>query len=449
MVNIGKRIRDAFTRSVLNADLGGAGKFEAFGVRLLQLLYVAIAAFFDEQLTLWTMSLVYTTILSLIPLLAVSFSLVKAFDSEINMAEIVSNALTPLGPAGIDLAQRTASTVEKIDVGLLGAVGFLFLFYKAISLISKIERALNYIWRADSAGNTLRRFGYYMIVLIIGPILIFAAIGITFSLMSTAAVQWLFSIKLLGPLIHGAGTLIPYAIVSAVFTFTYMLLPAAGVRFSSALVGGLFAGAAWEAAGWAFAAFTVTSAQYSIVYSGFAIPILFLLWLYLSWFVLLVGGEISFYHQNPGLLARATHRPRASGQDVRLSLAVMFLIGSHFYDGKQPWTPASLAQRLGAGAETIRDVLDRLEKNGVVAATREEPPHYLPAGALNTIGLKRVVQTGAPGTTEPDRRDSFDPPIPEVEAAMEQLDKAVIDFLADSTVEDLVLSESAERAAKS
>lgn len=435
------------------------GVLKAFAVRFGGMLWIAARSIFDEQLMLRTMSLVYTTLLSLIPLLAVSFSLVKAFGVHTRMEGVIANALAPMGPAGEDLARRVITTVEEVDLGVLGAVGFIFLLYKALFLIYKIERALNHIWQVESTRRMLRRFGDYTIVLLVGPVLLLTAAGITFSLMSTTLVQRLLSIRLLGPLVDAAGALVPYGIVVAVFTFIYMFLPDTKVRFGSALIGGILAGIGWEAAGWIFATFTISSAEYSAVYSGFAIPILFLMWLYMSWFILLIGARIAFYHQNfwqnfrqnfgqdflrhPRLVAAPQDTLSRCRATERLSLSVMSFIGEQFYHKKTPWRLDALAKRLEVPAGSVQEVLGRLERKGIIAATRDKPPAYLPARAIETITLQEILEAEEPGTGDGYGGAASAPH--EVDVLLDRIDHARARSLEGRTLRDLVLAGTEEK----
>jgi membrane protein len=426
-----------FLRRLHQFPLAALRWLRKFFTLLPGLLMIGLRSLLDEQLMLRSMSLVYTTLLSLIPLLAVSFSLVKAFNIHTKMEGIISNALAPLGPAGEELARRVIATVEGVDLGVLGAVGFIFLIYKSIFLIFKIELALNHIWQVKSSRKILRRFGDYIIVMLIGPVLILTALGIIFSLMSTTIVQWLLSMQFLGPLIHAAGGTLSYLISVGVFTFIYMFLPDTTVRAGSALAGALMGSLAWEAAGWIFATFTVSSAEYSAVYSGFAIPILFLMWLYMSWFILLIGARIAFYHQHPGLIS--AHREDLLSTcrlTERMSLACMFLIGERFYAGGKPWTLGELAIRLGLTEGVAQDVLLRLQRKGLLTLISGKSQGFVPARALETIELQEVIEAESPAGKHGQEEEY---PLPQVDSLMESIRSARSDIIGGITLRDLVL----------
>jgi membrane protein len=293
----------------------------------------------DGELTLWTMSLVYTTLLSMVPLLALSFSVLKAFGVHNQIEPLLGNLLAPLGEQGQEVSSRLVGFIENMNVGVLGAVGLALLIYTVVSLIEKIEASLNAMWHVTQLRSLSERFSRYLSVLLIGPLLVFSALGLTASAMSSSLAQMLISVEPLGSLVSMAGQVVPYLLVVGAFTFVYRFVPNTRVRFIPALLAGIVAGLMWQSAGWAFATFVVSSARYSAIYSSFAILVLFLLWLYVSWLVLLIGADMAFYLQHPEYLYVKPGEPRLSNRmRERLALVVVHLMGSHFLKGKPPWT---------------------------------------------------------------------------------------------------------------
>jgi len=137
----------------------------------------------DGQLTLRAMSLVYTTLLSIVPLLALSFSVLKAFGVHNQIQPMLLRFLEPLGENGAEIAHNIIEFIQRMNVGVLGAVGLVLLLYTAISLMQKIEESLNYIWHVHRPRPLADRFSRYLSVLLVGPILVFSALGITATVM--------------------------------------------------------------------------------------------------------------------------------------------------------------------------------------------------------------------------------------------------------------------------
>jgi membrane protein len=265
-----EKITGFLVRKIREIDAAPRGSFKTFAVESLRLLYVVAREFTEGQLTLRAMSLVYTTLLSIVPLFAISFSVMKAFGVHHEfIAPFLLKFLSPLGPKGEEITARIIGFVENMKAGVLGSLGLLMLVYTVFSVIHKVENAFNYIWRINKSRSLVRRFSNYISVMLIGPVLLFSAIGLTATFMNQTIVQRIISLEPFGTLLHVAGTIVPYLIVCTAFTFFYIFIPNTKVQIKSALTGGILAGILWEVTGWAFASFTVKSAQYSAIYSGF------------------------------------------------------------------------------------------------------------------------------------------------------------------------------------
>jgi membrane protein len=194
------------------------------------------------MLTLRAMSLVYTTLLSIVPLLAVSISVLKGFGVHDQLEPTLVSLLAPLGEKSVEISAHIVGFVENLKIGVLGAVGLSLLIYTAISLIQKIESAFNHTWRLQSSRNLMQRFSDYLSVILVGPVLVFSAVGITASLGSNEIVSLLNALPYMNDLIRLAGKILPYILVIAAFTFVYLLVPNTRVHPRSAFYGALIAG---------------------------------------------------------------------------------------------------------------------------------------------------------------------------------------------------------------
>ncbi|GAB4389203.1 MAG: YihY/virulence factor BrkB family protein [Thermodesulfovibrionales bacterium] len=447
-MDIWTRLNDFVAGKLWGVELGALGRTRAAVVKFLRLLYVAVREFFEGQVNLRAMSLVYTTLLSLVPLLAVSFSVLKAFGVHNQVAPFLTRFLSPLGPRGAEIAERVIGFVNNMKVGVLGSLGLAFLIYTVISLIQKVEDAFNYIWKIKRPRSFARRFSDYMSVILVGPVLIFSALGITASVLSTSVVQRVLAIEPFGTLVYTTGKILPYVLVIMAFTFIYVFVPSVKVRFRAALVGGIFAGVIWETVGWAFASFIVTSTRYAAIYSGFAILVLFMIWLYLSWLILLVGAEVSFYYQYPQFIAIKKESLVLSGrQRERLALTVMYLAGYNHCHDARPWTLDGLTSRLSLPVEPVQDVILVLEQKGLLAESADEPPAYLPARALETIRLKDIVDAVRSAEESSYRLDEKHLSAPEVDKVVERMEASVKDALGGMTIRDLVVTCTGEKEA--
>jgi len=436
-----EKIRTYFARDLWSLDLRSVGRVKAFQIKLLRLLYVFVTGLSEEQLSLRAMGLVYTTLLSLVPLLAVSFSVLKAFGVHTRFEIFLYYLLEPLGDRGVDLSLKVIEFVENVNVGVLGSIGLSTLIYTVLSNIQKIESALNFIWHVKNTRSFSRRFSNYLSVLLVGPVLIFSAVGLTASFRSTAFIRKLTAIEPFGTAFYFAGRVVPYIFVCSALTLIYVFLPNAKVRFRAALAGGVFAAVVWEATGWTFTSFIVSSAQYSAIYSGFAILILFIIWLYWSWFVLLAGARIAYYYQHPrSFLTKRDDLIMDSRSRERLAVLVMYLIGHNFHYGKPRWRSAALVERTGLSDGPVRETLEALEKSGLLVRSGEEPPAYLPARDLGAISLKEVLDSARTAGAGRQRPEGGLAATPEVDNVMRRLDEAIAGSFEKETVRGLVLA---------
>jgi len=438
------RVETVFRKNVWEVELSSLPWWKVLLIRVLRVFYVVIRDLLEGQLTLRAMSLVYTTLLAMVPLLAVSFSVLKGFGVHNQIEPLLLNFLRPLGERGVEMSSRIIGFVDSVKAGVLGSVGFALLIYTVISLIQKIERACNDTWHVNRSRPLSQKFSDYLSVILIGPVLVFSALGITASVMSTAVVQKMVAIKVFGSLMELATKLVPYLLVIAAFTFVYIFVPNTRVRFRSALTGGLVAGVLWEASGWAFASFVVKSAKYTAIYSGFAILIMFMIWLYLSWLIVLVGASVAYYHQHPESVTSYRRELRLSNRmQEKLALLVMFLVGNNYYDNLPALTLEEFAQSLNVPMEALEPIMEALEGYGLLSQTANEPPTYLPARPLDTAELKDVLDAVRGANEIVDLKPQSESAELAVDQLVDHLDQAMAGALRGSTLKDLALSKPA------
>jgi membrane protein len=363
------------------------------GLRTVRTLLSLARDLSHGQLTLRAMGLVYTTLLSIVPLLALSFSVLKAFGVYNQIQPMLLNFLEPLGEKGEEVARNIVQFIEKMNVGVLGAVGLGLLVYTSISLMQKIEESLNYIWHIPRPRRLGERFSRYLSVLMVGPILVFSALGITATVMNVDTVRELIAIDVLGQVVQVVSRLMPYLLVILAFTFIYMFIPNTRVRLVPALIGGAAGGIAWQSAGWVFAIFVASSTQYAAIYSSLAILVLFMIWLYLSWLILLFGASVAFYAQHPQYLNARDGEPQLSiRMRERLALSAMSLVAGRFLAGERMPSLSELARLLGAPMRPLQSVLDALERRELLVQNSDDPPTYMLARDPAIILVTQVLE---------------------------------------------------------
>ncbi len=402
---------------------------------VLQHVYAVVRDMFAGQLTLRAMSLVYTTLLSVVPLIAFSFALLKGFGIDQLLEDRVYLLLEPLGDKGREITDNVMRLVENVNGGLLGGVSLAFFIYTAISMVQKVEEAFNYAWYVSKPRSFARRFTEYVFVMTIGPVAIVTAIGMIGSLHDEGFVQYLLQNDVIGPLFVVTSKVTPFLFVTGLFAFLYWFMPNTKVRLSSALVGGVAGGFLWATLGVLVATFIVNSARTMTVYGGFAIAIIALIWLYLNWLALLVGAQLAYYHQNPAYLRIGRREPQlSSGTRERLALNIMLLVGLAFRDSRATLTIADIADRLRIPSITLEPIVAALENSGFVTSTEDE--NLLPGRDTACIALGDVLavvrEFGDTGAISQPRWSAA------IEAIGERLDEAVALTVDKKTLAELL-----------
>jgi membrane protein len=412
------------------ADVPSRGAFVRFGLRLLRLVVVILRASQDRLINLEAMGLVYTTLLSLVPFLAVTFSVLKAFGAHLRLEPLLAQALEPLGAERWSLTGRIVDFLGAMHVGVLGAVGVAGLFYSVVSLIEKIEDALNRIWSVRRSRSLVRKFSDYLSILLVGPVLVLAAFAVIAAAESHWVVQRVLAFTHLGwTTVILARHVIPFLFLAAAFTFIYRALPYTRVALGAAAVGGMTAAVLWHLAGVAFAALVAGSASYTAIYSSFASLVLGLIWLHVAWLIVLIGGQVAFVHQHPSSYV-TVRGPRSMPFRERVGLAALVAIARrHLADGP-PYRADELAGTIGAPLVSVDELIDAFVASGVLVRAIE-PEGIVLARAPARLGVVEVLHVIRGAAASVGLRGQI---AEAVDALLERRDRAVEEALGGVTL---------------
>ena len=424
-----------FEKLVWGDHLEKSGPLGRFAAVVLRYIYGLGRDVVFGQLTLRAMSLVYTTLLSVVPLIAFSFSVLKGLGKHKELEPLLYDFLAPLGTQGEVITQQVIALVDNVKGSVLGGVSLAFFIYTAISMVQKVEESFNYVWYVSKPRSFARRFSEYFFVLLIGPIVMVTALGMLTSIRSNAVVQMILANESLGRIFVVGSQLTPYLLITGVFTFLYMYMPNTKVKFKSALVGGLAGGFLWASAGAFFATFILYASRTQLIYSGFAVAITTLIWLYLSWLILLIGAQLAFYFQQPAFLRIGRREPRLSNSmRERLALNVMYLVGKAFRDPDATTSIREISQQLSIPSIALTPVTNALESAALLITTENE--ELLPGREMARIPLNDIL---AVVRTRGETGSYLDPAwTAEIDALGAEMDGALAKVSAEKTLSDLL-----------
>lgn len=387
------------------------------------------------EINIRAMSLAYTTLLSLVPLLVFSFAILKGLGARSDLRYLLHQFFKPLGEAANQLTESVLQFVANMHGDVLGSIGLAFLVYTVITTIEKVEASFNFVWRVARPRGFARRFTQYLGVMIVGPILLAVAIGIFGAVAQSAPARWLDSFAVLHLTFALLAQIAPYLIVTFVFTLMYAVIPNTRVKFRAALIGGVTAGIIWALVGRAFTEVILYSSQMMAVYTGFAIVLTTLIWVYLSWLILLIGAQLAFYVQCPQYLRHGQEVLELGGSARELAgLAVMALIGRAHRAGGPYWSDAGLAAELDVPGPALAPVLDCLQRGGLIVATDRQ--EFVPGRAIERIRLSDIIETvrsAQKGTRLTAMRS-----LEGAAAVVHQLDEAIESRLGQRSLDELI-----------
>jgi len=324
------------------------------------------------DLNLRAVGLVFTSLLSTVPLCAFSFSVLKGLGFQHNLAPLLAEFFRPLGDNSDELTRRVLTFVSHMEGGVIGSLGLAFLLWTAVSVVQKVEDACNHIWHVMRPRSLGKRVGEYVGILIIGPIVVATTLGLTAAIGASPWVASLTSTPSLHWLTGMAGHVAPVLAGTLGFGFLYAFIPNTRVSPRAAFGAAFAASIVWVAASVGFTVVMAYSQQMVAVYAGFSIVLVALLWLWLNWLILLTGVLFAFYLQHPEYLRSGQRDVTATARlREQLALATMLGVARSFTAGERV-TAATLAQTLEVPSIALQPIVDALELAGLLETTTRE-----------------------------------------------------------------------------
>jgi len=361
-------------RIVWQANINNLPGWKRRSLLFFRGLQMLVADLLAGNNNLYAMGLVYMSILSMVPLLAVIFSLLKGFGVHNQLQPLLLTALEPLGEKGVEITATVLSFVDNIKVGVLGAVGLGVLLFTVVSLIRQVEVAFNSTWRVRKLRPILERFSHYISVLIVGPVLIFSAVGLSQSVGRFSLFKQVVETDTGAFLYDTLSVYLPFFLTVLAISFIYMFVPNTRVKPVAALFGATITTFLFKLASIVFTLFIVGSTKYDAIYSAFATVILLFIWIYIIWVILLLGSSIAYYYQHADKLLYLYHGEddMTPYESETLSLQLMVLVARNYYAKKPPISFDVVARQLQLPEDMVEKFVYLLEKGGFLKVVDDE-----------------------------------------------------------------------------
>ena len=396
MTSIFSMVIGFLKRDVWRIRVNNLPAVKAIPIKILRILLVSFRGMGEDRVYLRASALTFYSLLSIVPVLAMAFGIAKGFGFE----KILERQLLQELPGQKDVLLKAIefanSMLATTKGGVVAGIGLAALFWAVIKVIGNIEASFNDIWGITQQRSFGRKFSDYLSIMMICPLLMITA-GSATVFITTRVTLIAEHISLLGyftPVIFFALKAIPLFMVGGMFTFIYIFMPNTRVRFTSGLAGGMTAGAIYQAAQWAYISFQVGVARLNAIYGSFAALPLFLIWLQLSWTIVLFGAEISFACQNVDAYEFEPDRRISPYLKAMLSIEIVRFIVKRFLAGDPPVTPEAISRFLEVPIRVVRELVTLLLQAAVlvpVMTESETETAYIPGRDVNVLTVYTVL----------------------------------------------------------
>ncbi len=358
---------------------------------------LAFHKFGKDKCQLRASALTYYTLLAIVPVVAMAFGVAKGFGFE----KLLETQLLERIPGQEEVLIRIIAFAQQLldttKGGMIAGVGVVILFWSSIKVLNHIESAFNDIWEIKKARPMGTKLSNYFAILFICPILIILSSSVTvfISAQITMVTERVALLGFFSPLIFFMLKLLPYCLIWILFTLIYILIPSTKVNMSSGVIAGIVAGTIYQVAYWAYIVFQVGVSRFNAIYGSFAAFPLFLVWLQLSWLILLLGAQFSFALQNsdkselgPDSLDISLHFRKI------LSLQVAYLVIKQFQKGEKPFTAQKITHLLELPFHLAGQIIHELVESEVISETVDHDKHVMalqPAVDINRLTVKHIL----------------------------------------------------------
>jgi membrane protein len=392
-----------------------------------------------DGLKIHASGLAYITLVTMVPLLAISFSVLKGLGLHNQAEPFITSLLSPLGEQSREISTRIVSFIDNVQVSVLGLAGLGFLILAVLDMMRRIEAAFNDIWRVRRERTLFQRVRDYLGLLFIGPLFLSLSMALTEVLRNKYFLAWKIGAAFPDGLLSPLAGAIPYGLFILTFTVLYMFMPNTQVRLVPAAIGGTLTAVLWKVMGKLFSVFVVEAGSYDAIYSVFAALMLLMVWVYLCWVIVLIGASVAYYIQNPSNL-RISRRFRALTARVRerIALRVCGETGRAFYAEEVPPTSYALAARLGLPSIVLADIIEALLAADILAvAGKTFSAGYIPGCPFDEVTVGEALARFRAAEEKGGMRPGDVKSLPEAEEILDAAEEAAQRVLSKKTLKQV------------
>lgn len=393
------KIKDFFTRQVWLIEEKSVSRIRFFFIKQLRIILIAQQGFIKNRCSEKASALTYYSLLSIVPALAMAFGIAKGFGYEVQLEKILHEKFADKKEILDQIFEFANSFLANTQGGVVAGVGVIVLFYSVMKVLNNIEISFNSIWEIKNQRNIERMLSDYFSIMLLAPILLIlsnsATIYISMEIKKLA--MEIDFIQHFGVLISFGLKLLPFSLVWLMFTIVYMIMPNTRVTFSAAFAGGVIAGITFQILQFIYIRFQIGVASYNAIYGSFAALPLFLVWLQMSWLIVMLGAEIAFAVQSASKYEFNSSSSEISHK-LKMMIAVYLMqqIVQRFRDGQQATCTLEISQTHNIPVRIVRPLLREMKESGLISEVKidnSDVSAYQPAFDIHNISIHRIIST--------------------------------------------------------
>ncbi len=391
-----KKYINYFQKDIWTSPTKDCSKIQSFWIKQLKIIILALWKFNQKNLRLQASAMTYYAVLSFVPGLTLIYGLMKGFGLEDTLQQELNKRLSAHQELIGTIFDLSRNYIDNIQGGIFAAVGLVILLWTVLRVLITIEDSFNNIWGVKEGKPILRKLSDYLAIFFVCPLL-FVLSGSLTVIVSTQALDpvWVKELGPLLPMINVILFFLPFIVIWMTFAFLYILIPNTQVHVVSGLWGGLVAGTLYQCVQWGYVIFQVWISRSNAMYGSLAAFPLFLVWLQLSWMIILFGAEVSFAKQNLRTYESEPDKIEVSFSFKKLAaVLIAHLCVKRFEAGEKPLSLQDMAEFLRIPSRLAQEVAFDLVNGGIlskIAIDGHKDFSYQPARTINMISIQCVM----------------------------------------------------------
>jgi len=397
MTSLIKKVLHYITEDIWKIPTQQLPKTKGFLIKQVRIILLAVKGFNEDKCTLQASAMTYFSALSIVPVIALIFAIAKGFGFKQVLEKRIIESFEGQQEVLSWVMKFAQSMLDSTKGGMIAGVGIVLLFWSVMKLLGNIERSFNDIWGIKKSRVFIRKFTDYISIFIIAPIFIILSSSTTV-IISTFIKDPTIELAIVNyatPFLALMVKFIPYILIVVLLTFLYTVMPNTKVKIQTALFAAIVAGISFQMLQWGYVNFQVGVSKYNAIYGSFAALPLFLVWLQLSWLIVLFGGELSFAAQNVGKYEQEVG-PDDISYSKRLTLLVLIstMVVKNFHKGNQPYNALEISEKLQIPRRLVNDLIAQLVESGLfseIITNVENTFAYQPSEDINKLSVNYVI----------------------------------------------------------